>query len=83
MDNAIQGIPFSRSFILARKHPKRVPERAIGLSQGLYLHKTRETREKSKNTSIPLVEFEPTIPVFEKHSTVHAIHCAAFVICYY
>lgn len=40
MDSAIQGIPLSRSFIFARRHPKRLLGRGIGLSQGLYLHKT-------------------------------------------
>jgi len=82
-DSAIQGIPFSKSFIFARRHLKRLLRRGTGLSQGLYLHKTWETREKSINTSILLVEFEPTIPVFERHSTVQAIHCVATVICYY
>jgi hypothetical protein len=34
----------------------------------------------STQTSMPRVEFEPTIPVFERTKTVHVLHGAANVI---
>jgi hypothetical protein len=38
------------------------------------------TQNKPTQTSIPQVEFEPTIPAFERTKTVHALDCAAILI---
>jgi hypothetical protein len=39
-------------------------------SQGSYLHRTTGTQNKRRETSMSRVEFEPTIPVFERAKTV-------------
>jgi hypothetical protein len=49
----------------------------ISPSQGRYL---TQTENKHKQTSMPRVGFEPTIPVFERAKTVHALDRAATVI---
>jgi hypothetical protein len=42
---------------------------------------TGQHREnKRRQTSMPRVGFEPTIPVFEREKTFHAVDCAATVI---
>jgi hypothetical protein len=51
--------------------------RVISPSQGRYL---TQTQNKHKQTSIPRVEFEPTILAFERAKTVHALDGAATVI---
>jgi hypothetical protein len=43
-------------------------------------HRTTQTQNKRTQTSMPQVEFEPTIPVFERAKTVHALDRAATVI---
>jgi hypothetical protein len=43
--------------------------RGIGPSQGHNLHKTAQTQNKSRQTCVLRVEFEPTIPVFEQAKT--------------
>jgi hypothetical protein len=55
--------------------------RRISLSQGRYLH-TGQHKYKSKRTqtSMPQVGSEPTIPVFERAKTVHALDRVATVI---
>jgi hypothetical protein len=53
--------------------------RGISSSQGRYLH----TQNKRTQASMPPVEFDPTIPVFERAKTVHALESAATVIGYY
>jgi hypothetical protein len=50
------------------------------LSEGRYLHRTTQTQEKRRQTSMPRVGFEPTIPVFERAKTFHATDRAATVI---
>jgi hypothetical protein len=42
-------------------------------------HRTTQTQNKRKYTSMPRVEFEPTIPVFERAKTIHALDRAASV----
>jgi hypothetical protein len=42
-----------------------------------YLHRTTQTQNKRRQTSMPHVEFEPTTPVFERAKTVHALNCTA------
>jgi hypothetical protein len=43
-------------------------------------YRTTQTQNKSIQTSMPLVEFEPTTPVFERAKMVHALDCSAAVI---
>jgi hypothetical protein len=43
-------------------------------------YRTTQTQNKRTQTSMPRVEFEPTIPVFERAKTVHALDRAATVI---
>jgi hypothetical protein len=52
----------------------------ISPSEGRYIHRTTQTKTKRTQTSIPRVGFEPTIPVFERAKTVHALDRAATVI---
>jgi hypothetical protein len=42
--------------------------------------KTTQTQNKCTQTSISLVGFEPTTPMFEQAKTVHALDRAATVI---
>jgi hypothetical protein len=51
--------------------------RGISPSQGRYL---TQIQNKHRQTSIPWVGFEPTIPVFERAKTSHALDHAATVI---
>jgi hypothetical protein len=51
----------------------------ISLSQGCYLHRTTQTHEKRRQTYMPWVGFEPTIPVFQQVKTFDALHCSAAV----
>jgi hypothetical protein len=43
-------------------------------------HRTTQTQNKRRETFMPWVGFEPTIPAFERAKTVHALDCAATVI---
>jgi hypothetical protein len=43
-------------------------------------HRTTQTQNKRTQTSMPRVEFESTIPVFERAKTVDALVSAATVI---
>jgi hypothetical protein len=54
--------------------------RGISSSQGLYLHTRQHKQNKRTQTSMPQVGFEPTIPVFERAKTVHALDPADTVI---
>jgi hypothetical protein len=51
----------------------------ISPSQGRYLHRTTQTQNKRTQTSMPLAGFEPTIPVFKRAKTFHALDRAASV----
>jgi hypothetical protein len=51
--------------------------RGISASRGRYL---TQTQNKYKQTSIPCVGFEPTIPAFRRATTVHTLDRAATVI---
>jgi hypothetical protein len=46
----------------------------------LPIHRTTQTQKKWTQTSILQVGYEPTIPVFEREKTVHALDRAAIVI---
>jgi hypothetical protein len=58
----------------------RTPWTGISPSQGLYTHRTTQTQNKRTQTFMPRMGFEPTIPVFERANTVHALERAATVI---
>jgi hypothetical protein len=53
--------------------------RGISPSQDRYW--TERTRNKRTQTFMPQMGFEPMIPVFQRTKTVHALDCAATVIC--
>jgi hypothetical protein len=46
-------------------------------------HRTTQTQNKRTETSIPRVGFEPTIQVFDRAKTVHALERAVAVTGYY
>jgi hypothetical protein len=53
------------------------------VARPLPAHRTTQTQNKRKQTSMSRVTFEttiPVIPVFERVKTVHASHCAATVV---
>jgi hypothetical protein len=52
-------------------------ERGISPSQGRYLPTEQHKHRINAQTSMLRVGFEPTIPVFERAKTVHALHRAA------
>jgi uncharacterized membrane protein YfhO len=47
--------------------------RVISPSQGGCLHRTTQTQNKRRQISMPPVEFEPTIPLFERAKTFRTI----------
>jgi hypothetical protein len=49
------------------------------VARPLPTHRTAQAQNKRTQTSMPRVEFEPTIPVFERTKTVHASDRAATV----
>jgi hypothetical protein len=72
--------PWSTSFhfsFLILRHSVGLLGRGINPSQGRYLQKTQNKR---RQTSIPWVVFEHTIPVFERVNTGHALDRGATVI---
>jgi hypothetical protein len=50
------------------------------VARPLPTRRTTETQNRRTQTSMPRVGFEPTIPVFERAKTVHALDSAAIVI---
>jgi hypothetical protein len=54
--------------------------RGISLSEGRYLHTGQHKQNKNTQTAMPRVGFEPTISVFERAKTGHALDLAATVI---
>jgi hypothetical protein len=50
------------------------------VARPLPIHRTTQTQSTCTQTSMPLVGFEPTIPVFERAKTVHALDHAATVV---
>jgi hypothetical protein len=50
------------------------------VSRPLPTHRTTQTQNKRTQTSMHCVGFEPTILVFEREKTVHALECAVTVI---
>jgi hypothetical protein len=50
------------------------------VTRSLPTHRTTQTQNKRIQTSMPLLGFEPTIPGFERATTVHALDRAAKVI---
>jgi hypothetical protein len=53
--------------------------RGISPSQGRYLHTNQHKQNKLTQTSMPRVEFKPTILVLKRAKTVHALDRAATV----
>jgi hypothetical protein len=51
--------------------------RGISPSQERYLHTEQHKENKRAQRSMPRMGFEPTIPVFERAKTVHALERAA------
>jgi hypothetical protein len=52
------------------------------VARPLPTHGTAQTQNKRTQTSMPQVGFEPTIPMFERAKTVHALDRAVTVIGY-
>jgi hypothetical protein len=50
------------------------------VARHLPTYRTTQTQNKRKQTPLPWVGFEPTIPAFERAKPVHALDCAATVI---
>jgi hypothetical protein len=50
------------------------------VARPLSTHRATQTQNKRTQTSMPPMGFEPTIPVFERAKTVHALDHAATVI---
>jgi hypothetical protein len=50
------------------------------VARPLPIYRTTQTRNKRTQTSMPWMGFEPTIPVFERAKTVHALDRVATVI---
>jgi hypothetical protein len=50
------------------------------VSRPLLIHRTTQTQNKRTKTSVPRVGFEPTIPVFKRAKTVHALDRTVTVI---
>jgi hypothetical protein len=50
------------------------------VARPLPTRRTAQTQNKSRQTTIPLVGFEPTTPVFERAKMFHALDRAHFVI---
>jgi hypothetical protein len=50
------------------------------IARPLPTHRTTQTQNKRTQTSMPRVGFEPTIPVFERAKTVHALDQVVTVI---
>jgi hypothetical protein len=50
------------------------------VARSLLAHRTAETQNKSTQTFVPQVGFEPTVPVFELAKTVDILNRAATVI---
>jgi hypothetical protein len=49
------------------------------VARSLPTHRTARTQNKCTQTPMPLVGFKPTIPVFERAKTVHALDRTATV----
>jgi hypothetical protein len=50
------------------------------LSQGRYLHRTTQTKNKRRQTNMPRGGFKPMFPVFERAKMVHALDRVATMI---
>jgi hypothetical protein len=63
---------------LKLRHSVGLLEPVISPSQDRYL---TQAQNEHRQTSMPRVEFEPTIPASEREKTVHALDRTANVIC--
>jgi hypothetical protein len=50
------------------------------VARPLPTHRTTQTQNRRTQTSMPQTGFEPTIPVFERSKSVHALDRAAYFI---
>jgi hypothetical protein len=51
------------------------------VARQLPAHRAAQTQNKRTRTFMPRVGFEPTIPIFKRAKTVHALVCDLFVAC--
>jgi hypothetical protein len=58
-------------------------QHGVDLMHGRYLHRTTQTQNKCRQTSMPLVGLEPMIPVSEQARTFYAFDREATVIGFY
>jgi hypothetical protein len=58
----------------------RLLGRGMSPSHGHNLHRTTQSQNKSRQTSLPSVRFQPKIPVFERAKTVHALNRGTTVV---
>jgi hypothetical protein len=50
------------------------------IAKQLIIHRTAQTQNKHKQTSMPRDRVKPTTPEFERAKKFHALDCAATVI---
>jgi hypothetical protein len=50
------------------------------VARPLPAHRTAQTQNKRRQTSMPQVGFEPTKPMFERAKTIHTLDCVATAI---
>jgi hypothetical protein len=62
------------------KHLVGLLGRGISPSQDRYLHRRKQKQKEREQTSMPLVGFEPTVPVFEWVKTCRGLDRAATVV---
>jgi hypothetical protein len=72
--------PFVSLQFLNLRQSIRFLGRGISPTQGRYPHRTTQTQNKRRPTSMPLMGLEPTIPVFEQAKAFRALDRAATVI---
>jgi hypothetical protein len=81
------GHPWNASFhfsFLILRQSVGLLERGISPSQGRYLHRTTQTQNKRRQTSMPWMGFEPTIPVRESEDSSclkQRGHCNRHITC--
>jgi hypothetical protein len=75
----LRNASFHFSFLIFTQST-RLLGRGISRTQGCYLHRTTQTQNKNRRTSMSSAGFEPTIPVFERAKTVHVLNRADTVV---
>jgi hypothetical protein len=72
--------PFFFSFLILYRFVRIPYTGDQSVARPLPAHRIAQTQNKSTQTSMPRVGFEPKIPVFELAETVHVLEIAATVI---